>query len=56
MTAAALRFMFNAMAPKPYMPDFPFQGIPGMLYMDCGPVSKSRVFQGYDNDSFIFRP
>ena len=41
---SALRFLFNAMAPKPYMPDFPFQGIPGMLYMDCGPVSKSRVF------------
>jgi transposase InsO family protein len=41
---SALRFLFNAMAPKPYMPNFPFQGIPGMLYMDCGPVSKSRVF------------
>jgi hypothetical protein len=42
---SALRFMFNAMAPKPYMPDFSFQGIPEMIYMDCGPVSKSRVFQ-----------
>ncbi|MDZ4099369.1 MAG: IS481 family transposase, partial [Methylophilaceae bacterium] len=42
---SALRFLFNAMAPKPYMPDFPFQGIPEMIYMDCGPVSKSRVFQ-----------
>lgn len=42
---SALRFMFNAMAPKPFMPDFLFQGIPEMLYMDCGPVSKSRVFQ-----------
>jgi transposase InsO family protein len=41
---SALRFLFNAMASKPYMPDFPFQGIPGMLYMDCGPVSKRRVF------------
>lgn len=41
---SSLRFLFNAMAPKPYMPEFPFQGIPGMLYMDCGPVSKSRVF------------
>jgi hypothetical protein len=41
---SALRFLFNAMAPKPSMPDFPFQGIPEMLYMDCGPVSKSRVF------------
>ena len=42
---SALRFLFNAMAPKPYMPDFPFQGIPDMIYMVCGPVSKSRVFQ-----------
>jgi transposase InsO family protein len=42
---SALRFLFNAMAPKPYMPDFPFQGIPGMLYLDGGPVAKSRVFQ-----------
>jgi len=41
---SALRFLFNAMAPKPYMPEFPFQGIPDMIYMDCGPVSKSRVF------------
>jgi hypothetical protein len=41
---SALRFLFNAMAPKPFMPDFPFQGRPHMLYMDCGPVSKSRVF------------
>jgi hypothetical protein len=41
---SALRFLFNAMASKPYMPDLPFQGIPGMLYMDCGPVSKRRVF------------
>lgn len=42
---SALRFLFNAMAPKPYLPEFPFQGIPGMLYMDNGPVAKSRVFQ-----------
>ena len=42
---SALRFLFNAMAPKPYMPEFPFQGIPDMIYMDGGPVSKSRVFQ-----------
>lgn len=40
-----MRFLFNAMAPKPYMPEFPFQGIPGMLYMDSGSVAKSRVFQ-----------
>lgn len=41
---SALRFLFNAMAPKPFLPEFPFQGIPGMLYLDNGPVSKSRVF------------
>ena len=41
---SALRFLFNAMAPKPFMPDFPFQGIPQMIYMDSGPVAKSRVF------------
>lgn len=41
---SALRFLFNAMAPKPFMPEFPFQGIPDRLYMDCGAVSKSRVF------------
>lgn len=42
---SALRFLFNAMAPKPFLPEFPFQGIPGMLYLDNGPVAKSRVFQ-----------
>ncbi|MDS4057007.1 MAG: IS481 family transposase [Candidatus Contendobacter sp.] len=41
---SALRFLFNAMAPKPFLPEFPFQGIPDRLYLDCGPVSKSRVF------------
>ncbi|MGZ8219139.1 IS481 family transposase [Methylomagnum sp.] len=41
---AALRFLFNAMAPKDD-PDFPFQGRPKMLYVDNGPVTKSRVFQ-----------
>jgi hypothetical protein len=41
---AALRFLFNAMAPKPD-PDFPFQGRPQFLYLDNGPVAKSRVFQ-----------
>jgi len=25
--------------------DFPFQGIPSMLYMDNGPIGRSRVFQ-----------
>ncbi len=38
----ALRFMFNAMAPKE---DSPFQGIPEMIYLDNGPVAKSLVFQ-----------
>ncbi|WP_456386604.1 IS481 family transposase [Profundibacter sp.] len=38
----ALRFMFNAMAPKE---DSPFQGIPETIYLDNGPVAKSLVFQ-----------
>jgi hypothetical protein len=41
---AALRFLFNAMAPK-NDPEFPFQGRPLFLYLDNGPVAKSRVFQ-----------
>lgn len=41
---AALRFMFAAMSPKKES-DFPFQGIPQMLYMDNGPIAKSLVFQ-----------
>jgi hypothetical protein len=41
---AALRFLFNAMAPKP-SDHAPFQGIPRMLYMDNGPVARSQVFQ-----------
>ncbi|MGZ8245408.1 IS481 family transposase [Methylomagnum sp.] len=40
----AVRFLFNAMAPKAD-PGFPFQGRPGLLYLDNGPVAKSRVFQ-----------
>jgi hypothetical protein len=43
-TESALRFLFNAMAPKPRQ-DFPFQGIPQMLYMDNGPIAHSQVFQ-----------
>ena len=43
-TEAALRFLFNAMAPKPE-PELPFQGIPAAIYMDNGPVSRSKVFQ-----------
>lgn len=41
---SALRFLFNAMAAKAD-PTFPFQGRPKMLYLDNGPVAKSRVFQ-----------
>jgi hypothetical protein len=41
---SALRFLFNAMAPKPE-PELPFQGIPTAIYMDNGPVSRSKVFQ-----------
>jgi hypothetical protein len=39
---SALRFLFNAMAPKD---DNPLQSIPGMLYLDNGPVARSLVFQ-----------
>ena len=41
---AALKFLFNAMAPK-QLDEFPFQGIPLMIYMDNGPISRSGVFQ-----------
>ncbi len=41
---AALRFLFNAMSPKDD-PENPLQGIPGMLYMDNGPIARSLVFQ-----------
>jgi len=41
---AALRFLFNAMAPK-QIEAFPFQGIPKMIYTDSGPVARSHVFQ-----------
>ena len=41
---SSLRFLFNAMAAK-IDPEFPFQGRPKMLYLDNGPVAKSRVFQ-----------
>jgi hypothetical protein len=40
---AALRFLFNAMAPKSD-DDFPMQGRPHMLYMDNGPIARSLVF------------
>jgi len=41
---AALRFLFNAMAPK-QIEGFPFHGIPKMIYLDNGPVARSHVFQ-----------
>lgn len=42
-TEAALRFLYKAMSPK-LLAGFPFQGIPETIYMDNGPISKSRVF------------
>lgn len=41
---SALRFLFHAMARKAEA-GFPFEGRPKMLYLDNGPVAKSRVFQ-----------
>ena len=41
---SALKFLFNAMSPKT-TEGFPFQGIPKMIYMDNGPIGRSRVFQ-----------
>lgn len=41
---SALRFLFNAMAAKAEG-DLPFQGRPKMIYLDNGPVAKSKVFQ-----------
>lgn len=43
-TQTALRFLFNAMAPKT-QPDCPLQGIPALLYLDNGPAAKSKLFQ-----------
>ncbi|NET38364.1 MAG: transposase family protein [Cyanothece sp. SIO1E1] len=40
---AALRFLFAAMSSKP-IDDFPFQGIPQMIYMDNGPIARSQLF------------
>ena len=40
---AALRFLFNAMTAK--ADEGNLQGIPDMLYLDNGPISKSLVFQ-----------
>lgn len=41
---SALHFLFNAMAAKNEVA-FPFQGRPKMIYLDNGPIAKSRVFQ-----------
>lgn len=41
---AALKFLFTAMAPKADA-RCPFEGIPGFLYMDAGPIARSQVFQ-----------
>ncbi len=41
---SALRFLFNAMSAKPG-DGFPFCGRPKMIYLDNGPIAKSRVFQ-----------
>lgn len=41
---AALRFFFNAMSAK-NVDGLPFCGRPKMIYLDNGPIAKSRVFQ-----------
>ncbi|KAA8685034.1 MULTISPECIES: integrase [Pseudomonas syringae group] len=41
---SALRFLFRAMAIKESS-DHPLQGIPKMIYQDCGPVSRSQIYQ-----------
>tara|TARA_B100000586_G_C20111441_1_gene430153 strand:- start:824 stop:2473 length:1650 start_codon:yes stop_codon:yes gene_type:complete len=40
----ALKFLFNAMAPKKKK-NMPFQGIPKVIYLDNGPVAKSKMFR-----------
>ena len=40
----ALRFLFNAMAPKSE-DGLVLQGIPDAIYMDNGPIAKSGIFQ-----------
>jgi hypothetical protein len=40
---SGLRFLFNAMAAKAD-PAFPLRGRPKMIYLDNGPIAKSRVF------------
>ncbi len=41
----ALRFLFNAMAPKPDDSGLVLQGLPDAIYMDNGPIAKSLVFR-----------
>jgi hypothetical protein len=41
---SALKFLYKAMSPK-NKDNFPFQGIPKMIYMDNGPISKSQLFR-----------
>lgn len=43
-TELALRFLFNAMAPKSH-PEMPLQGRPKIRFLDIGPFAKSHVFQ-----------
>ena len=42
--AAGLRFLFNAMSPKEEA-GLVLEGVPKMIYLDGGPVEKSRVFR-----------
>jgi hypothetical protein len=42
--AAGLRFLFNAMAPKEEA-GLVLQGVPKMIYLDNGPITKSQVFR-----------
>ena len=41
---SALKFLYKAMSPK-NKDNFPFQGMPKMIYMDNGPISKSQLFR-----------
>jgi hypothetical protein len=41
---AALRFLFNAMSPKAE-PGLGLEGIPEALYLDNGPIGRSRLFR-----------
>jgi hypothetical protein len=49
---SALHFPFNAMVPKS-LPEPHLQGHPEMLYLDNGPVGKSRVFSNMMRDLHI---